>query len=413
MRRGIDSYTRRQVQFALEDKLKTIGEAGRTHWLERVLLPAINAQGEQGWDMRLALVSIISRPVGGGTPAWHAEGARAVLEELEKTQEDYRVHPKGTGVICRREEGIQPNEYITQYLGELVPPWRWFEKQEAVEKAQQHFKKKPTLPDFYNMLMERHRDDSRGYSVIYIDASERNNFASSLSHSCDPNCRTTVAAIKNKYCVCLYSVRHISEGEELTIDYSAATESEEEYRAAVCLCGACKCRESFLYFTGADDCQQVLKRQHSMIDRFAQLVLASSKTQLLIPVQEVMNRHGLRRCGGRLLPTPRARAPACRTQHSTGIVRSLAVGGMPEWLHKFVALALAFVDKEREDLPLELLRAHLQRLKPGEADDRWARGGRAVCCCRPLILSTADIRSPTPFDLCVEHTSERPSAILY
>ena len=178
--------------------------------------------------------------------------------------------------------------------------------------------------------MERHRDDSRGYAVLYIDAAERNNFASSLSHSCEPNCRTTVAAIGKKYSVCLYTVRHIEAGEELTIDYSAATENEKEFRSAVCLCGSHACRGSFLYFTGANESQQVLQRDHTIVDRFAQLVLACSNTQVMIPTQEIMNRHGLRK---------------------------LCVGGVPEWLTKFVGLALKFVDTERAALPLELLQA--------------------------------------------------------
>lgn len=265
---GLDSYTRRQVEMGLEDlkdeDRKCMSAHQRKHWIERVLAPAINCQGDDGWNMRLALESIIANSAGAYSELEVLAG-RTVLHEYHKpggSSDDYRIHPKGTGVVCRLRAGIQPNEYITQYLGELVPPWRWFEKQEAVEKAQQHYNKKPTLPDFYNMLMERHRDDSRGYGVIYIDASERNNFASSLSHSCDPNCRTTVAAMGAEYCVCLYSVRKIEYGEELTIDYSAATESEDEYRAAVCLCGSSECRESFLYFTGADDCQQVLKQKH-------------------------------------------------------------------------------------------------------------------------------------------------------
>ncbi len=329
---GMDSYSRRNVEMALEDMpvapgTRPLSNQERSMWIERTLAPAINRQGANGYDIKLALEDLLDR----ATTAQSRRMAQAVLESFNDLgQEHFRVHPKGTGVVCRVTAGIPAQEFVTEYLGELVPPWRWFEKQEAVEAAQKHFGQKPTLPDFYNMLMERHRDDSRGYAVLYIDAAERNNFASSLSHSCEPNCRTTVAAIGKKYSVCLYTVRHIEPGEELTIDYSAATENEKEFRSAVCLCGSHACRGSFLYFTGANESQQVLQRDHTIVDRFAQLVLACSNTQVMIPTQEIMNRHGLRK---------------------------LCVGAVPEWLTKFVGLALKFVDTERAALPLELLQA--------------------------------------------------------
>lgn len=39
----------------------------------------------------------------------------------------------------RREEGIQPNDLISEYYGEIYTPWRWFEKQDLVKK---YFKEK-------------------------------------------------------------------------------------------------------------------------------------------------------------------------------------------------------------------------------------------------------------------------------
>ena len=216
--------------------------------------------------------------------------------------EHFRLHPKGTGVVCKVDGGIPPQEFVVEYLGELVPPWRWFEKQEAVEAAQKHFGQKPTLPDFYNMLMERHRDDSRGYAVLYIDAAERNNFASSLSHSCQPNCRTTVAAIGKRYSVCLYTVRHIEPGEELTIDYSAATENEKEFRSAVCLCGSHACRGSFLYFTGANESQQVLQRcdfNGRILISYSRILnrIAIRNFDILLKNDDFIIKQGPQRCG--------------------------------------------------------------------------------------------------------------------
>ena len=42
---------------------------------------------------------------------------------------------------------------------------RWFERMAVVEAAQKHFNLKPTLPDFYNILLERPRHDPLGYGV--------------------------------------------------------------------------------------------------------------------------------------------------------------------------------------------------------------------------------------------------------
>ncbi len=46
-------------------------------------------------------------------------------------------------------------------------------------------------------------------------------------------------------------------GEELTFDYRSVTESEKEYREAICLCGTRSCRGSYLYYSGSDAFTQV------------------------------------------------------------------------------------------------------------------------------------------------------------
>ena len=55
----------------------------------------------------------------------------------------------------------------------------------------------------------------------------------------------------------MFTIRHIKEGEELTWDYACVTESEKEYRAAVCLCGTSSCRGSFLYYANSCVFQEV------------------------------------------------------------------------------------------------------------------------------------------------------------
>jgi len=80
----------------------------------------------------------------------------------------------------------------------------------------------PSLPDFYNIVLERPSGDSRdGYGLVYVDASKRANFSSSLSHSCTPNCEPRMATRQGRLCIVLVTLRATSFGEELTFDYGA------------------------------------------------------------------------------------------------------------------------------------------------------------------------------------------------
>ena len=167
-----------------------------------------------------------------------ARAAGAVLRALRFLgKEQFLVHPKGGGVVCVVPEGIPANTYMTSYLGEMYSAARWAEKQEVIEQAQRAHNHKPVLPDFWNIMLERPRTDPRGYDVIQIDASLKANFASRMSHSCTPNVTTEVARKDGRLTVALHTVRHVAFGEELCIDYNAATDSADEMRAAICLCG--------------------------------------------------------------------------------------------------------------------------------------------------------------------------------
>ena len=68
----------------------------------------------------------------------------------------------------------------------------------------------------------------------------------------------------------------IHEGEELCWDYASVTESEREFRAAICLCGSSKCRGSFLYYANSATFTEVMSRQHTFLDRTALLLRAGA-----------------------------------------------------------------------------------------------------------------------------------------
>jgi hypothetical protein len=168
-------------------------------------------------------------------PELHKEYSQLLLSTFPEVDPNiyFRIHPKGTGVICIDPQGIPPHTVIARYLGELYPPYRWCEKLDAIQQAQQNYELKPTLPDFYNILLERPRKDQRGYGLvpspllllcpvlsvlrltlwiglIFVDASQRANLGSSCSHSCDANCTSAIVACNGKLSIVLTTVSPFS-----------------------------------------------------------------------------------------------------------------------------------------------------------------------------------------------------------
>jgi SET domain-containing protein len=86
----------------------------------------------------------------------------------------------------------------------------------------EHTRKTGLIPadDFYNIVLERHRDDPKGYDVLFVDPIRRGNFASRMSHSCNPNCSTVMMSAGGKYVIAMYATRDIAFSEELTFDYN-------------------------------------------------------------------------------------------------------------------------------------------------------------------------------------------------
>ena len=256
---------------------------------------------------------------------------------IEFGNELFRIHPKGTGVICTNPNGIAPHVVISEYLGELYPAYRWCEKLDVVQQAQTKYGLKPTLPDFYNILLERPRQDPKGYSILYVDASQRANLGSSCSHSCNANCTSSVVARNGKLVIVLTTNRYIHMNEELSMDYFSVTTSDIEWRASVCLCGMTSCRGSFLHYATQDDLQQVLNQNCGPLWRYSSLlrscamnISANNTNKLHISDVSVLDRHGMK-------------------QAAFGLNPSL-------WIQKYIADNLKFIEFERKALPCALLR---------------------------------------------------------
>jgi hypothetical protein len=381
---GIDCYTRRNITACLQIEFDP-----RTslQFVEKWLLPAINAcPVEYAQDVRNAaklleglplndeneesslgaacqdqsdqqtiLGAALRRKIEASSPPW----LKAAAFELRQARSClgpnfFRVHPKGHGSVLLSQK-VDANRLVTFYRGELYPSWRWGEKMDAITMTQDRKNLKPALPDFYNMALERPQIDPRGYGLLFVDASRKAGYGSSLSHSCDPTCEVRVAAKNGELCLAMTTLRELEMGEELTFDYHAVTESLNEYKSAVCLCGYGKCRGSFLHFATADCYQQVLNRNAPIATRFSNLVKGSTKQVMSDDDERVLRNHGFSTAAFGAISVNR------REEFSIGGKSSLmdSLDLVPVWLKTYVADTLRYIEYERRALPISLICDHL------------------------------------------------------
>ncbi|EGR33923.1 SET domain protein, partial [Ichthyophthirius multifiliis] len=281
---GIDLYTKKNIFYVINE---CASDKDKNQFIQFQLLKAVNLLKENGWDIQKVCQFIIDNSqkkcqIGQDYRNYlfsnqDKKFSKCILncilfmqqevisKNLDKNnifQEAFRIHTKGIGLTCINSQGIQKNEFITEYVGEIYEPWRWFEKQDLLKKFIKENNQQNILPDFWNIMLEIHKDDPKGYDILFIDPIIKGNFSSRLNHSCQANCGT-VPVINNegKYVIGLYAMQQISYGEELTFDYMAVTESKQEHNRALCLCGSSKCRGKYLELstTGIKEYNQILE----------------------------------------------------------------------------------------------------------------------------------------------------------
>ena len=270
------------------------------------------------------------------------------------------VHPKGNGVIVHPnlKEGIKRGTYVNSYVGELYPPWLWERKEaEAEEKRRQKMKEnggKIILPEFWNIRLELPRNPicKGGYDILYVDASRKGNFCSRTSHSCTPNLASSVAVVNGRYTIALRALRDIMPGEELTQDYNCVTDSLEEFKAAVCLCGFPRCRGAFLYCTADKAYRGVLDRHHTTLHRMAMIVEAASDEYDDTENSKKQN-------ASEYVNVP------IEQKHLNRIVRhglgKNSLGGFPSWMVRYASICIRFAEFERKKLPQHLRKQIMKR----------------------------------------------------
>ena len=384
---GMDCYTRKNISICLGKKFD---DEKVVTFIEKWLLPAINAcpvdlaynlvnaarilEGlpfdvESSLNQRKAttteqwsttlLGKALLKKIEETSPPWLSSAARTLRKAIESLGNDYfRVHPKGHGSIVLSPK-IGPNRLVTFYRGEVYPSWRWGEKMDAISLIQQRNNLKPRLPDFYNMALERPQSDPRGYGLLFVDASRKSGYGSMLSHSCNPSCEVRVAAVNGKLTLAMCTLRELTIGDEVTFDYNAVTESLHEYQAAVCLCGQCRCRGSFLHYATADCYQQVLNRNSPVAVRLSQLIKGSAKRVMAEDDVAILKRHGFQTAAFGAVSVNRRKATNSAFEDD-----SLdSMDFVPIWLRTHVAEILRYIEYERRALPIALISNQITRDK--------------------------------------------------
>ncbi|KAF9663308.1 hypothetical protein SADUNF_Sadunf17G0026700 [Salix dunnii] len=265
---------------------------------------------------------------------------RGILRAIDSRPDDkYVSYRKGLGVVCNKEAGFRDDDFVVEFLGEVYPAWKWFEKQDGIRLLQKDSKE--PAPEFYNIYLERPKGDADGYDLVVVDAMHKANYASRICHSCKPNCEAKVTAVGGQYQIGIYSVREIQHGEEITFDYNSVTESKEEYEASVCLCGSQVCRGSYLNLTGEGAFQKVLKGWHGLLDRHYLMLEACELNSVSEEDYLDLGRAGLGSC---------------------------LLGGLPDWVVAYSARLVRFINLERTKLPEEILRHNLEEKRKYFAD---------------------------------------------
>lgn len=127
--------------------------------------------------------------------------------------------------------------------------------------------------------------------------------------------------VDGQYVIGMYAMKDINYGEELTFDYCSVTEDLNELKKAFCLCGSKKCRGKYLELIKTKESNTFIEHVHGFLER-NKLILRSSIEPFTPQDQAILDKFDLK---DRILEDS------------------------PEWLKKWLAFTLEFVEKEKDN----------------------------------------------------------------
>ncbi|PPS10861.1 hypothetical protein GOBAR_AA09790 [Gossypium barbadense] len=191
---GIDPYTHNLLLDSMPEELEWPLE-DKQSFIEDVLLRTLNKQvrqftGTGNTPMMYPLKPIveeIKRVAEVDCDKRTMKMCQGILKAIDDRPDDnYVAYRKGLGVLCNKEGGFREEDFVVEFLGEVYPVWKWFEKQDGIRLLQNN--SKDPAPEFYNIYLERPKGDAGGYDLVVVDAMHKANYASRICHSCHPNC---------------------------------------------------------------------------------------------------------------------------------------------------------------------------------------------------------------------------------
>lgn len=148
---------------------------------------------------------------------------KTIQTSIPHSFEVFITRDKGWGV--RANAYIESGSFIIQYVGDVIS---------------EH--------EFKNRLNTQYSSDVHHYGIyleagFVVDARDMGNESRFVNHSCWPNCEIQKWIVKGLPCVAIFSLRSISPGEELTIDYKFQSYNDLERKT--CKCNATNCSGIF------------------------------------------------------------------------------------------------------------------------------------------------------------------------
>jgi serine/threonine protein kinase len=138
---------------------------------------------------------------------------------------------KGRGLMV--QEPVKKGEFIIEYVGVAV-------RRQYLDGLFARYKHERML---YIMALD---------GDIYLDARHRGGIARYINHSCEPNCVVHRWRVRGIIRACVFALRDIGEGEELSFDYQ--WDRKRGRAVTKCYCGSEKCRGTLEI---PKDCEEV------------------------------------------------------------------------------------------------------------------------------------------------------------